>query len=108
LQTCTNLIWIKPKLPLTDIEISVKILEKSKNKEGLKILLKVNWEQMKELNWKKIVTYSFGSLIAIIGICILVTVITLVLLQKFDDRYRNSHPEEFGMIPLQIQLFRNT
>ncbi|WP_456271095.1 hypothetical protein [Bacillus sp. AK031] len=65
------------------------------------ILLKVNWDQVKELNWKKIVTYSFGSLIAIIGIGILITVITLVLLQKYDDRYRNSHPEEFGMISLQ-------
>jgi hypothetical protein len=60
------------------------------------IVIHFDWNRIKEMGWKKILFYSTALIVALVGLCILISLITLVLLERFDDRYKESHPEEFG------------
>jgi multisubunit Na+/H+ antiporter MnhB subunit len=60
------------------------------------IVIHFDWNRIKEMGWRKILFYSAALIVALVGLCILISLITLVLLERFDDRYKESHPEEFG------------
>ncbi|WP_421385077.1 hypothetical protein ACOJQI_10015 [Bacillus salacetis] len=69
------------------------------------ILIHVDWNRLKELGLKKILFYCAAMIVAFVGLCVMVSLITLILLERFDDRYKESHPEEFGHA-VEGQLFK--
>ncbi|WP_409254124.1 hypothetical protein V1502_09570 [Bacillus sp. SCS-153A] len=62
------------------------------------ILVHIDWDRLKEKGLLRIIFYTAALIIALAGLFVLISLITLVLLERFDDRYRESHPEEFGQI----------